>query len=1325
MYTNTSKTFDEYTSGSWLSYKKAVKGKHAQYKLHVYIPVKNFDAYQRRIYNILQRAVEDGVIPEFKVLNRGNAASLIEQLGGDASVTIQENPNARIYNNPFTIYLYDDFIPEQILDLCKQIEIALSGLPFCNREHLSIADLAFMPHLTFRQETLNDQYVAIAGADPATLEQLKSEGERSIPYKKLKALLLSKAQTSTSEQSSIELENFIQGFYNNNFHHYESQLNTTNINKQFQTACALLNCSEDALKRCATKEEWLKTIKIHCHRAALKFHSDRVRQPKLSTTKERADEIFKLIMHAKGILEAIAENPKVLNKASLTEQIPYLPQYQYELKDGFCDDPYYYISLARSNKTCLLIQNWDYIYVRETIAPQASSGCTALEIYKPQLEVYTGADKKTLHLPGYQAFYHLFMSGALPRRFDQGHFDMIFSGSHLDRWLLEKALTTPEFINFMDSYTLQSLSIRATEEGVVPIGSNPTEVFIYFYTQFPELLYNRRVEKFCEMKGFDRDKFTQTVLAQPHQLALLGCDLDDFFKMDSRLKQWILNDRTLINHCSSYYLSKKIVPEILSTDSETHPFLRTVLEQLLLGYDEFLKYLSKGTLLVLRDIIHHNKNYPKWVMDNIDLALDFMQGSKEQLGSLQSQEINYTYIDPKQYIKTQFVTQNDPNILKYLNKDSLIWLAAEPEVHWAQYLSFIDALINLNALEAAQRYIKCLSLVLVPDGGMLSYETLKTYSSALAEQYQIWRSQHIENLLEAYEHSILGTKPQNETLLVEQLAFLGAEDKLHALKKSLKKRFLKQFDACFNRLKQGEKTEQLKQEMQELINKGTQLKYHDLFNLHDILGNTLYILMGKIIGIKDNNDYWHRGDEAYETFGIQFDEDALKAFEELYYLYACFDATKHFYKHLSAHTTKIKGEAFDKNKINQHIISFLDNELAVFVEGSRENAGYKTHRFYDAQNIRAYKELSSLYYRLDEELYLQAMLPDIYAKLADQEKSYDPKPYKKYRAAKLEQSWWSREDIPMDDPTRPLIKYIEIRKTEKDISPTLETLAFHYLLHQLIDTKYGNLKKKDFWEFDFENSRAITLCNEIKQAFDPLRRGYSEESLQTLTKKMLDSLAKFLDSDSYTALIEDLANIPILRDYLHITKAEMNPEERQTLIDNMHSGELIQRVENPKEYKRLLLEEGKRSVEENEHPKDAIIQKLEAEISRLKAEDKKLFHWAHSAFKIAAYNQIIKALNDMPLDESLASVLEKVGKTALDHPKFRWYGKEYYEDAHGMVKHMDEHTEEITVAMILTWRRNKYSFFSATSANVWNTILQEVGCTAEANNSDDDLGISF
>src|SRR3990167_10441282 len=97
---------------SWLYYNNVDAPRSSNYKLHVALPIGNFDEYHKKLRSLLEDAVEAGIIRGFKILNKGDSHDLEKEIGGK-DISIAEDKNARLHNNPVTIYLTETFNPAE------------------------------------------------------------------------------------------------------------------------------------------------------------------------------------------------------------------------------------------------------------------------------------------------------------------------------------------------------------------------------------------------------------------------------------------------------------------------------------------------------------------------------------------------------------------------------------------------------------------------------------------------------------------------------------------------------------------------------------------------------------------------------------------------------------------------------------------------------------------------------------------------------------------------------------------------------------------------------------------------------------------------------------------------------------------------------------------------------------------------------------------------------------------------------------------------------------------------------------------------------------
>ncbi|MDI9818045.1 MULTISPECIES: J domain-containing protein [unclassified Legionella] len=1168
----------EITESSWLYCDNEHAAEHSNYKLHAALPITNFDTHQARIYQLLKKAVEDGLIPGFKILNIGDSSELEKAIGGK-EITIDKDPRSRLFNNPFTIYLYEGFDSELIASLIKQLESVTSDVPACTREHLSVADLDLTDHITFRQEKLNGEYIKIAGAGSDNLQALKKEGERSSEYQALSKACQQYKQANQKngaatekEEKEKQKENLIRGFYNANYNYFDTALQSEEINKQFQAACDLLKIDFKHLSEKKTEGEWLAIIKAKYRQAVLLYHPDKITETRFSDSKEKAQRIFEHVQIAFKILEDIAKNPTVLDKKKILEQQNYLPQYQYELRDGFVDDPYFYRGMAETSAVYFVIQNWEFEQAAErlTVATNASNQ-TSVQLYKPQLKVFKPHQREAKPMPGYMAFYHLFMANALPRRFDQGHFRMIFPYddkpfNSAQTWLVKKVLTTPEFIGFMDSSDVIALAIKATKQGILNIGITDTDVFIYYYNHYPEILYGRRIEKWIKGDEFDSKRASEAILAQPQNLsALYDTAMAELTKISPEIREYILSNKELTAKLPIYYLNYQLLWPFFKTKEsvkelhEIQDIKHVAIRQLLFGNTSFLPFFSRETLEQLKVFIRDNKKYlPVWLIDEIEMEVEQRDGRKDIVKASDSQiQFWNGYENPVQarhFIKKTFITVN-PQVTFLLNKEALLWLASEPETHWSGYLPIAEALLALGEDKLAERYLLRLAneLELENKDAKTFCQEIKEHKEKIDAINQAWKQNTINDLVEEYRKIIFAEKEGDQDAILDRLCLFNAGDKVTNIKSEYVTSLKNQFYDLVDRLKSGEKTEELKQAFISL--RGLYARYLGANNFSYgwnsfvekdrdgrwLIGGEIFTLMYQVLGVEDNNAIlWGREHENVrkEGYGVKQEADLFSNLEQLYYVYECLSSPEKFYEVLQRHTSEkqtqrfVSQTSFNRELIAEHLLAFADNELAVFAKGHREAANYKTHRFVDSQNIKEFSQLRLLYKQLGQEKHLEDYLPNVYQQIMESEKRY-----RNYSTGGANYGSYK------PDSNRPLIRYIAIRRFYKATHPQLEELAVQHQLYLLIGQlnmpyRYGRDNGLNRHE-----KKLVALWNKIEKTYEQNESVIDENLISAKTRELLRLLADFLenysDNTTYNSLLEKLHGDPILKDYFGLTELDI------------------------------------------------------------------------------------------------------------------------------------------------------------------------------------------
>lgn len=203
------------------------------YKFHLQINLDEYGKFLPQITPILMKAVSDGVINAFKHIKEVDSTkniALLKSLESDiedfkqiiecfknAKQPTESAKNTfkkylksdlniddsyleqyvkmelkkteqyllamkRLFHNPVTIYLPFQPSYAAIVNLCHELEKVLQQLPSQNENHLCQADISFLPHISFRQESLNNKYISIKDATPDQMKVLRKQALNSQTY---------------------------------------------------------------------------------------------------------------------------------------------------------------------------------------------------------------------------------------------------------------------------------------------------------------------------------------------------------------------------------------------------------------------------------------------------------------------------------------------------------------------------------------------------------------------------------------------------------------------------------------------------------------------------------------------------------------------------------------------------------------------------------------------------------------------------------------------------------------------------------------------------------------------------------------------------------------------------------------------------------------------------------------------------------------------------------------------------------------------------------------------------------------------------------------
>ena len=1330
----------------WLQYTNVDAPKASNYKLHVALPIGNFDGYNEKLRALLKGAVGNGIIRGFKILNRGDSHDLEKEMGGK-DISVAEDKSARIYNNPVTIYLTETFNPAEIAVLCRQLEACLVNVPSAKEAHLSIADLSFTAHITFRQETLDGEYIPIATASFETLARLKKEGEISAEYHRLckavaqreqstgaaesqqekennikkfygdhyknhkrnlysenvsvrfeaacqlldidvsifnedknvecflgvvnsryrkimlryhpdkvyspdakiiceeLSILIGDAKTILKEiveakqyncrpQSQQERESSIKSFYNINYEFYNKNLKSENIHMQFEAACKLLDIDIALFGENKNTKHLLKMIASKYRIMARKYHSDKIQSKEIEKI---CDELFDFVGKAKTILTNIAENPTLLNKEALLKQHPYKLEHQYELKEPQFD-PYYFIHLAESSALISIIENWTFETKAEMYSSAMRNGLNqgAVTLYTPYLTMYEKGDKRSEKLmPGYEAFYTLFLADAIPRRFDQGHFSMIFPSSSKEsfspalRWLLSKVLIAPEFITFMDSRDLIDLAKIATELGLVDIGRNATDTFIYYYIHHPDTLYGRRLQKFMAQNDFDKSKASEFILKHPQSLLSKVRDsvITELLGWNEPLKKYIFSSPQLMRKLPSYIIDSKFIEPLLGASTDALQDIQSIAVAYLIlwGDASILSIFSAEALKTFKINLEGNIfNLPAYLFKAMQLKLDIFLAEKEMVHDASKDRVDIAVLN---VIERVFL--KNKSIISSLNKAVLIYLAKRLDLQLSDYILIINALYVLGEEEGATPILIRLAQELnlleqYPDIRELR-AVINGEEERLKNRYAETRQKRVNDLLNVSSEDLGDPVLMNE--IRTELNALGAQNEVRILTRKQEKMFRREFYSLLRRLREGERTGELKEEFvqlrakidkagcewddiskygdvtegytlaekpesksaakqnelytftemdgcvhklmcqkeypyssykekgfylyrtgnpekiyvlvshtgyvhetlnltdlvkdnvqcQEILNSIEWPKYKDTevnlngelvkfiiascekairncywiveldwdgkpkicegyfpqdMNLSDledmlrytsdhnftprkdaVLGSIIWQLMEESIGIRRMGASLHdRINISPSSYGITAEMNLLDKLERLFFIHECLGSADTFYEYLAQLTAGnecfAELKTFDRDLIAQHLRDYADNELAVYIQGSRDAARGYHHRFIDFNDVKPFNALWQFYRNLDEQAAIEAFLPNAYQKLCD-----------------------AYNDNPLS--LQPIAKYIKIREHSK-LRGKLEDRSAQLALCEIVRDMWDNSEHRIKIELDFFGKRKET-----------------------------------------------------------------------------------------------------------------------------------------------------------------------------------------------------------------------------------------------------------
>src|SRR3990167_3533270 len=332
-------------------------------KLHVALPFTYFTPYHQKIDDYLNAQVEMGHIQGFKQLTHGGDVG--QTCLKRVDIGFADDARARIYNNPFTIYLFEDSDPFVIADMVKNIDKLLEGVPgIVNYQHLSNADIQLpsSTHVSCRYEQLEGQYVPITSATtPSQLTQLKEAGTKHELYQSITKALTEHTEPNQKQQRILFFWNTHKlaldfSFDNEAIDPYERAL----------FACELLDIPFSEFIAEKDQEKQKEVIHRACKKLEPQFHPDKNPEHEVTQKhKDKAEQIFKQINAAKSFFEEnlsrLSSNAMPLNM----QQRPRVAEHQYELAKGFQPGGQFYLDMFTDH-----LQGYQHYLVTGPLVPE-------------------------------------------------------------------------------------------------------------------------------------------------------------------------------------------------------------------------------------------------------------------------------------------------------------------------------------------------------------------------------------------------------------------------------------------------------------------------------------------------------------------------------------------------------------------------------------------------------------------------------------------------------------------------------------------------------------------------------------------------------------------------------------------------------------------------------------------------------------------------------------------------------------------------------------------------------------------------------------------
>ncbi|MFN3234370.1 MAG: hypothetical protein ACE365_03005 [Gammaproteobacteria bacterium] len=1226
-------------SGWWRCYDINASGFISEHKLHIALPVEYYDDYHGIICQLLERAVEDKVIPCFKMLNSGNSEVLQQRLNEDSEET-------RAFNNPFTIYLFSEQDTQPLKDLCSSIERILSATPNIDTQTLSLADLRVSNHISFRQDRENGEYIAIHGADETTLGRMRHSAEESDLYINLTTGEEEEVKreesiysTSANESRSNEVYNIIH-FYDKNFQAINEQLTNRNVATQLNAALGFLKIDREEFLN-SDKKNLL--INKQYRKLARKYHPDKYSSLDKETL-SKIQSLFNLLIDSKTLLEDYTNSPQKIKNTEILKQSPYIPTFQYELEEGYNGDRYFYQNLASSTEYCNLYVNWELI---DTNTEQADSDeSQALQIYSPTLHLYTGKNRKTIQVKKYVAFYHLYMADAVSGRFCgedlinifyHGFLDDGLTPKEADKYLVEKLFTTPKMI-----YAINNLekvfnihADRAKRDGYKTniFGRNSTEFLIYLCKNLPEVLRLGAIINVCESEYFDHDLFKNYLMSEAKNFYLFNKKCLAYFLIQypEALENYLSSYNSPLNIKSSY-LDHKINDFLLELNADFSKLVETSIKQAIYGDISLLFCLSDEVFYNIKEVFNNSVGSNNFFHLILSHAID-------------KRENNSTEITHDAVIELRKLFWEDKEIINEIDKDSLIILASQPEVHWTDCLNISKRLCGMGEEQSAWRYVTRIFNELERENSSSDiYESIDIAERCINELTDDFREKVLSDLKEEY---------------IDCLEKEGQEGKLEVLEESFEviggidKRFLRKLhweylnlnnDSVYLRLEASIakiKTNGINDEIKEEIKNIQRGVSHTIFDWADPLCNNqspnakhhltinrvtdeLFALFGKKVALIIDGDL----ESETENYGLSLSQPLNEFLENFCDLCSCLNIEKEMLhkifnitrrpKKLQAMGSILKSETFNyeltPSSIIEYLKEYLNTELHVYSSGFREDHNYIdkiNHGFATFYNniknpINDFQRIYDLYIALGLEDYFLTKLPEVYENLIDwHNETNDSLPLERYEiindsinnilTIEDEEKTQLLSDIHPEQPDEEKFQTItdsQIQNINEEKSPELSNNYIHQFKTITLDPIFLSLMK---------------ICDDYLK----LKKGFTHSRHSEV--EQLKSYIQFIHKQNFsdTVKISQLLN----RSVHTITSIKSS----NSFLKSSLSNQLSKTLNLPEN---LLEQEIKKAIDSwnAQNPKEVTLEKLSTDLiavcdNYLKLNEGFFTHSRHSEVK--------------------------------------------------------------------------------------------------------------